>query len=338
MSDSAYVTAYIQSEQPTPFRPFMWQLIMLTQITCRTRQDNIINIVARTLLNATQRDGMLQVENVLSILLLKLSMITSTIVASVLLCFQLLLDLLFSKNTRNSFLSCSTIVIIGFVFIWIVFTICTQPLLILFSMRVSIGFLPNRIVLTKHLMISLTFDTSTQLTSRLHSITMSFAHMKVFTRSRQNPFTFNTSFMSHFNNFNFSSAWRGNTFFTPRKQTIGTVSVRMKEFRCGRVPILTLGTPFFPQSIFSNYAVTLIAFAYLTTGMKAILLSAVFVKVDVCCGEKFFTFGTLLERGCIGYSVAHGRSPRSFITPEGMSSTALATIFLNTSIISQNNL
>src|SRR5260221_12105796 len=82
-------------QQSTAFRPFPWKLIALAEIAMITTQHEITDIIGGnvTTSNTTQRIGMFNVVDILSIALLKLSKATSSIVATVVLSLQLLLDL-----------------------------------------------------------------------------------------------------------------------------------------------------------------------------------------------------------------------------------------------------
>ena len=72
---------------------------MFLEITRRTGQHNMIQIVTGRPFRATQGNRVLKVEDVLSVLLLKFRMAARGIVAAIALCFQFLLDLLFGKRS-----------------------------------------------------------------------------------------------------------------------------------------------------------------------------------------------------------------------------------------------
>src|SRR5260221_1420925 len=88
-------------KQSTAFKKLTWQFVALLEIAIRTRQYDIVDIMTRTILSTTCGDCVLKMEDILSILLLKLGKATCSIVATVVLCLQFSLNLGRSKRARN---------------------------------------------------------------------------------------------------------------------------------------------------------------------------------------------------------------------------------------------
>src|SRR5260221_7967233 len=92
------------SEQTTAFRPFPGEFIILALIARRTCQHQIIDTVRGdiTPCYTPQREGMIDVIDILPTALLKPGMTARRIIAAILLAFQQILDLCSSIGTRNS--------------------------------------------------------------------------------------------------------------------------------------------------------------------------------------------------------------------------------------------
>lgn len=125
-------------EQTSSFRPFMGQTIPLFVITGWTRQHQIAHVVCRDASadSATHGIGMLDMKDILPIPFFKLRITTSRVVTSILLPFQLFLDLCRGMRTCDgSFLSTIPLRIYSH-FEKIIFS----PIRGLFRMRESIPF------------------------------------------------------------------------------------------------------------------------------------------------------------------------------------------------------
>ncbi len=92
-------------EQPTTRTPFMRQLVMLPHIARGARQHHIIDIVSRATFSTAYGDGVLKMEDMLPLNLLKFG---GAIITSIMLQSQLVLYLLSGKHSRNSILKSTT--------------------------------------------------------------------------------------------------------------------------------------------------------------------------------------------------------------------------------------
>ena len=89
-------------EQSTTTTPLMRQLVLFLRIAGGTSQYNRVHIMPGIMLSATQRHGMLKVIEIVSVDLFKLGKTASSIIASIVLCFQLGLYLLISERFFNA--------------------------------------------------------------------------------------------------------------------------------------------------------------------------------------------------------------------------------------------
>lgn len=100
-------------EQAPRLRPFVWQPIMLFQVTRRARQHNKVDIMARTRFGAADRNRVLQVEDVSSFHTLKFRVPTGCVVTAIVLGFQLLLNLLGREGAWYGLLASNPIMPMG---------------------------------------------------------------------------------------------------------------------------------------------------------------------------------------------------------------------------------
>src|SRR5690348_12856813 len=111
-------------QQFTAFRPFMGKPCAFSQVTGRASQYYIVDVMSRIMFSAAQRNSMLEMEDMISVSLLKPA---RAIIALITLRLQFILYLLRGKRTFNSFLLYFTSMIMSAVYNFTSFC-CAIPL------------------------------------------------------------------------------------------------------------------------------------------------------------------------------------------------------------------